>query len=336
MSNTSRKLSSDEVSALMEGLQSGEIDSNSGINNDVEVSDFTFGSDNLELLGDYYALRLINERFARLVRSIFLPMIRIQPKINPFPPEVKTYGEESQLKITTKYKIGEEGNHIDDEVQELLFNGLKQYNPAELTIEEFKPGYDGDKKVGVMQSIKVEPTIADDIKTAAGWAILGSLVVIFLYILLRFSKWQYSLGAIVALFHDVLVVFGIFSLFYKILPFDMEIGQSFIAAILTVLGYSINDTVIVFDRIREFSKTHSSWPFAKIINTGLNSTMGRTINTSLTTLLVLIAIFLFGGDSIKGFMFALIVGIGVGTYSSWFIASPILYDTVKKLNKNKK
>jgi len=251
-------------------------------------------------------------------------------------PEVKTYGEESQLKITTKYKIGEEGNHIDDEVQELLFNGLKQYNPAELTIEEFKPGYDGDKKVGVMQSIKVEPTIADDIKTAAGWAILGSLVVIFLYILLRFSKWQYSLGAIVALFHDVLVVFGIFSLFYKILPFDMEIGQSFIAAILTVLGYSINDTVIVFDRIREFSKTHSSWPFAKIINTGLNSTMGRTINTSLTTLLVLIAIFLFGGDSIKGFMFALIVGIGVGTYSSWFIASPILYDTVKKLNKNKK
>jgi len=251
-------------------------------------------------------------------------------------PVVKTYGEESQLKITTKYKIGEEGNHIDDEVQELLFNGLKQYNPAELTIEEFKPGYDGDKKVGVMQSIKVEPTIADDIKTAAGWAILGSLVVIFLYILLRFSKWQYSLGAIVALFHDVLVVFGIFSLFYKILPFDMEIGQSFIAAILTVLGYSINDTVIVFDRIREFSKTHSSWPFAKIINTGLNSTMGRTINTSLTTLLVLIAIFLFGGDSIKGFMFALIVGIGVGTYSSWFIASPILYDTVKKLDKNKK
>jgi len=251
-------------------------------------------------------------------------------------PEVKTYGEASQLKITTKYKIEEEGNHIDDEVQELLFNGLKQYNPAELTIEEFKPGYDGDKKVGVMSSIKVEPTIADDIKTAAGWAVLGSLVVIFLYILFRFRKWQYSFGAIVALFHDVLVVFGIFSLFYKILPFDMEIGQSFIAAILTVLGYSINDTVIVFDRIREFSKTHSSWPFAKIINTGLNSTMGRTINTSLTTLLVLVAIFLFGGDSIKGFMFALIVGIGVGTYSSWFIASPILYDTVKKLDKNKK
>ncbi|WP_372792611.1 protein translocase subunit SecDF [Lutibacter sp.] len=251
-------------------------------------------------------------------------------------PEVKTYGEESQLKITTKYKIEEESNHIDDEVQNLLFNGLKQYNPEGLTLEEFKPGFEGDKKVGIMSSIKVEPTIADDIKTAAGWAILGSLIVIFLYILLRFKKWQYSLGAIVALFHDVLIVFGVFSLFYKILPFDMEIGQSFIAAILTVLGYSINDTVIVFDRIREFTKTHSSWSFYKVINTGLNSTMGRTINTSLTTLLVLFAIFLFGGDSIKGFMFALIVGIGVGTYSSWFIASPILYDTVKKLEKKKK
>jgi SecD/SecF fusion protein len=252
-------------------------------------------------------------------------------------PEVKTYGEASQLKITTKYKIDEEGNHIDDEVQELLYNGLKPYIPATLTFEEFKPGYDGFKTAGIMQSIKVEPTIADDIKTAAGWAILGSLIVIFLYILLRFRKWQYSFGAIAALFHDVLIVFGVFSLFYKVLPFDMEIGQSFIAAILTVLGYSINDTVIVFDRIREFSKTHSTWPFAKIINTGLNSTMGRTINTSLTTLLVLLAIFLFGGDSIKGFMFALIVGIGVGTYSSWFIASPILYDTVvKKSDKKKK
>lgn len=249
-------------------------------------------------------------------------------------PEVKTYGEASQLKITTKYKIDEEGNQIDDEVQNLLFTGLKQYNPEDLTLEVFKPGYSGDKTVGIMQSIKVEPTIASDIKIAAGWAILGSLIIIFLYILFRFRKWQYSLGAVAALFHDVLIVLGVFSLFYKVLPFDMEIGQSFIAAILTVLGYSINDTVIVFDRIREFSKTHHTWPFAKIINTGLNSTMGRTINTSLTTLLVLFAIFLFGGDSIKGFMFALIIGIGVGTYSSWFIASPVLYDTLTKKEKN--
>ncbi|MBE0423637.1 MAG: protein translocase subunit SecDF [Lutibacter sp.] len=251
-------------------------------------------------------------------------------------PEVKTYGEASQLKITTKYKIDIEDKAIDDEVQELLFTGLKPYNPDGLSLEEFKPGYEGTKTIGILSAMKVEPTIADDIKTAAGWAVLGSLMVIFLYILLRFTKWQYSVGAIVALFHDVIIVFGIFSIFYKILPFDMEIGQSFIAAILTVLGYSINDTVIVYDRIREFSKTHTSWNFYKVINTGLNSTMGRTINTSLTTLLVLVAIFLFGGDSIKGFMFALIVGIAVGTYSSWFIASPVLYDSVKRFDKEKK
>ncbi|MFK5957262.1 MAG: protein translocase subunit SecDF [Lutibacter sp.] len=252
-------------------------------------------------------------------------------------PEVKTYGNASQLKITTKYKIEEEGNHVDDEVQELLYNGLlKKYLPETLTLDEFKPGYEGENKVGVMSSIKVEPTIADDIKTAAGWAILGSLLVVFLYILLRFRKWQYSLGAVVAVFHDVLIVLALFSLLYKILPFDMEIGQSFIAAILTVVGYSLNDTVVIFDRIREFTGIHTSWKFNNVVDKALSSTLGRTINTSLTTLVVLFAIFLFGGDSIKGFMFALIIGVVVGTYSSLFIASPLMYDTVKKLEKKKK
>jgi len=250
-------------------------------------------------------------------------------------PEVKTYGESSQLKITTKYKIEEEGNHIDDEVQNLLFTNLKPYLPEALTMDQFKPGYDGDKTAGIMASIKVEPTIASDIKIAAGWSILGSLLVVFLYILLRFRKWQYSLGAVAAVFHDVLIVLSIFSIFHKILPFDMEIGQSFIAAILTVVGYSLNDTVVIFDRIREFAGLHRSWKFYKIVNTALSSTLGRTINTSLTTLVVLMAIFLFGGDSIKGFMFALIVGVIVGTYSSLFIASPIMYDTSKKLDKKK-
>ncbi len=251
-------------------------------------------------------------------------------------PEVKTYGESSQLKVTTKYKIDQSGNHIDDEVQELLFKGLQNYIPKNTTLEEFKPGYGGNKTVGILSSIKVEPTIADDIKTAAGWAILGSLLVIFLYILFRFKKWQYSFGAVAALFHDVTIVIGVFSLGYHYLPFDMEIGQSFIAAILTVLGYSINDTVIIFDRIREFTGTHSTWKFNNLIDKALSSTLGRTINTSLTTLVVLLAIFLFGGDSIKGFMFALIVGIIVGTYSSLYIASPIMYDTVKRLEKKKK
>ncbi|SDX38522.1 protein translocase subunit secF /protein translocase subunit secD [Lutibacter oricola] len=251
-------------------------------------------------------------------------------------PEVKSYGNSSQLKITTKYKIDQEGNHIDDEVQGLLFSGLKSYLPEGLSMEEFKPGFDGDKKAGIMSSIKVEPTIADDIKTAAGWAIIGSLLVVFLYILFRFRKWQYSLGAVAAVFHDVLIVLAIFSLFWKVLPFDMEIGQSFIAAILTVVGYSLNDTVVIFDRIREFNGIHSSWKFNKIVDVALSSTLGRTINTSLTTLVVLFAIFLFGGDSIKGFMFALIVGVVVGTYSSLFIASPIMYDATKKLTKDKK
>lgn len=250
-------------------------------------------------------------------------------------PEVKTYGERSQLKITTKYKIEEEGNDIDNEVQDLLYTSLKPYLPEGITMDQFKPGYDGVKTAGIMASIKVEPTIASDIKIAAGWSIFGSLLVVFLYILLRFRKWQYSLGAVVAVFHDVLIVLAIFSIFHNLLPFDMEIGQSFIAAILTVVGYSLNDTVVIFDRIREFTGTHSTWKFSKIVNTALSSTLGRTINTSLTTLVVLMAIFLFGGDSIKGFMFALIVGVVVGTYSSLFIASPIMYDTTKKLEKKK-
>jgi len=202
-------------------------------------------------------------------------------------------------------------------------------------LDQFKVDYDGDRTAGIESKIKVEPTIADDIKTAAGWAIIGSLLIVFLYILFRFRKWQYSAGAVAAVFHDVLIVLAIFSLFYKILPFDMEIGQSFIAAILTVVGYSLNDTVVIFDRIREFSGIHTTWKFSRIVDFALSSTLGRTINTSMTTLVVLMAIFLFGGDSIKGFMFALIVGVVVGTYSSLFIASPIMYDTINKLDKKK-
>ncbi len=250
-------------------------------------------------------------------------------------PEVKAYGESSQLKITTKFKIEEEGNEVDDQVRDLLFTGLKTYLPEGMTLDQFKVDYDGDRTAGVESKIKVEPTIADDIKTAAGWAIIGSLLVVFLYILFRFRKWQYSAGAVAAVFHDVLIVLAIFSLFYKILPFDMEIGQSFIAAILTVVGYSLNDTVVIFDRIREFSGIHTTWKFSKIVDFSLSSTLGRTINTSMTTLVVLMAIFLFGGDSIKGFMFALIIGVMVGTYSSLFIASPIMYDTINKLDKKK-
>ena len=248
-------------------------------------------------------------------------------------PEVKTFGSPNQLKITTKYKIDDNGINVDDEIQNILYNGVKGFMPEGITYDEFK-GAENDLNIGIMQSIKVGPTIADDIKQSALWAIVGSLIVVFLYILLRFRKWQYSLGAVVAVFHDVLIVLSIFSLLYKILPFDMEIGQSFIAAILTVVGYSLNDTVVIFDRIREFDNKHPMWKYSRTVNTALSSTLGRTVNTSLTTLIVLLAIFIFGGDSIKGFMFALIIGVIVGTYSSLFIASPIMFDTTKKLDKD--
>ncbi|MGB5818560.1 MAG: protein translocase subunit SecF, partial [Saonia sp.] len=173
------------------------------------------------------------------------------------------------------------------------------------------------------------PTIADDIKNNAFLAIIGSLAVVFLYILLRFRKWQFSLGAVAAVFHDVLIVLGIFSITGKIMPFNMEIDQAFIAAILTVIGYSLNDTVVVFDRIREIVGERG-WKSGNNVNLALNSTLSRTLNTSLTTLVVLLAIFTFGGESLRGFMFAMIVGIIVGTYSSLFIATPVMFDTLKK------
>ncbi len=241
-------------------------------------------------------------------------------------PEVKTYGIDNQLKITTVFKIDEDGEKVDDDVQTALYNGLKSYL-GDTTYEDFKPGFEKDSNA-IMSYIKVEPTIADDIKNAALLAVIGSLIVVFLYILLRFRKMSYSIGAVVAVFHDVLIVLGVFSIFYKIMPFDMEIGQSFIAAILTVVGYSLNDTVVIFDRIREFTEEANSVT-AKLVNKALNSTLGRTINTSLTTLLVMLAIFFFGGDSIRGFMFALIVGVLVGTYSSLFVATPIMFDSTK-------
>ncbi len=251
-------------------------------------------------------------------------------------PEVKTFGNTNQLKITTKYNVDENGLEADDEVQQKLFDGVKAFLPDGMTLKQFKPGGETAHKIGIMQAVKVGPTIADDIKKDAFWAILGSLIVVFLYILLRFRKWQFSLGAVVAVFHDVLVVLGTFSLLYKYLPFDLEIDQAFIAAILTVVGYSLNDTVVIFDRIREFANLHHSWNQETRINKALSSTLSRTINTSLTTLLVLLAIFIDGGETIRGFMFALIVGVIVGTYSSLFIASPIMYLTSKKADKNTK
>ena len=243
--------------------------------------------------------------------------------------EAKTYGSDNQLKITTNYKVDVEGSEIDIEIEEKMFESLKKYLPVNILYDDFVNGSD-DKTVGIMSSTKVGPTIADDIKKNSFLAIFGSLIVVFLYILLRFRDWQYSLGAVAAVFHDVLIVLGVFSIAYTWMPFNMEINQAFIAAILTVIGYSLNDTVVVFDRIREFRFINKTWEFKKIVDGALNSTLSRTLNTSFTTLVVLLAIFLFGGESIKGFMFALIIGVVVGTYSSVFIATPVMYETLKK------
>ena len=281
---------------------------------------------------DFVGGRSYVVRFDQVVNST--EVAESLKKVFESSPEVKTYGSSNQLKITTKYKIDEEGQQVDEQVQTALFEGVKAFLPEGTTLDDFNGGFDG-QKIGVFNAIKVEPTIADDIKSAAQWAIIGSLLIVFLYILMRFKKWQYSLGAVIAVFHDVLIVLSIFSIAYKVMPFDMEIGQSFIAAILTVVGYSLNDTVVIFDRIREFTKLHEKWKYSDVVNSALSSTLGRTINTSLTTLIVLLAIFIFGGDSIRGFMFALIVGVLVGTYSSLFIASPIMYDTSEKLKEIK-
>ncbi|MDO6818970.1 protein translocase subunit SecDF [Zobellia sp. 1_MG-2023] len=245
---------------------------------------------------------------------------------------VKTFGDANQIKITTPYKVDVEGIEVDNEIQNKLYTSLQKYLPDGISEENFKAGGSGDKSIGILQSVKVGPTIADDIKNNAFLAILGSLAVVFLYILFRFRKWQFSLGAVVAVFHDVMIVLGIFSLFGTIMPFNMEIDQAFIAAILTVIGYSLNDTVVVFDRIREIIGERG-WRGGENINLALNSTLSRTLNTSLTTFVVLLAIFIFGGESLRGFMFAMIVGVVVGTYSSLFIATPVMFDTLNKSSR---
>ncbi|WP_298339110.1 protein translocase subunit SecDF [uncultured Algibacter sp.] len=282
---------------------------------------------------DFVGGRTYQVRFAQDISASEITNLLSQPDVFGSA-DAKTFGDANQLKITTKYKVNESGAAVDEEIRKSLYEALVPHLEG-ISYEQFIDLNDENKQVGLLESYKVTPTIADDIKQASFWAILGSLIVVFLYILIRFKKWQYSLGAVAAVFHDVLIVLGVFSLTYKFMPFNMEINQAFIAAILTVIGYSLNDTVVVFDRIREFFNEHTSWKFDKVVNASLSSTLSRTLNTSLTTLVVLLAIFIFGGDSIRGFMFALIIGVIVGTYSSLFIATPIMYDTVNKLEGKK-
>ena len=221
--------------------------------------------------------------------------------------EVKTFGAANQVRISTKYKYNDESTQTDNEIQEILYKDLQPVMGEQISYQEFMSG----EGLGVMKSDKTGPSIAEDIKSSAVWAIIGSLIIIFGYILARFRKWQFSMGAVAALTHDVIITLGAFSLLYSVMPFSLEIDQQFIAAILTVIGYSLNDTVIIFDRIRE-EIGKSGWS-AQTLNHAISTTLSRTLNTSLTTLLTLLAIFIFGGETLRGFMFAMIIGVVVGT-----------------------
>ncbi|MBL7771210.1 MAG: protein translocase subunit SecDF [Flavipsychrobacter sp.] len=234
-------------------------------------------------------------------------------------PIIKTYGGSNQLDITTDYLIEQGGPEVDEQVQAKLFEGLKNYLPANTTAEVFDTKYKQGSK-------KVVPTISDDLKQGAKWATFWSLLGIFLYILIRFRDWRYSFGTIVALIHDALVTLIVFSFFKDIVPFSLEIDQHFIAAILTVIGFSTNDTVIVFDRIRENSHLMKNATRAQIINKSINDTLSRTIMTSVTVFLTILILFLVGGEVTKGFAFAMLIGVITGVYSSIFVAAPILVD----------
>ncbi len=243
-------------------------------------------------------------------------------------PEVKTFGADNTVRIVTKYKIDDNSQNVDNEVEEALYDGLKKggFIAQNVAYNDFIQNYR-------QSSQKVGPTISDDIKKDAVIAVTFALIIIFLYIMIRFSNWKYGLGGVLSLAHDTIITLGFFSVFHGILPFSLEIDQSFIAAILTVIGYSINDTVIVYDRIREHLKIYPKRNLKDNMDHAMNSTLRRTMNTSMTTLVVLLVIFIFGGANIRGFIFALLVGIGVGTYSSIFVAAPIVYETQMKFKK---
>ncbi|WP_185865952.1 protein translocase subunit SecD [Blattabacterium cuenoti] len=268
--------------------------------------------------------RKINpEKISEILSKTFIE------KEKPSFPNVFTFGNEKQLKIVTKYKIWEDNNKVDEEILQKMFISLKNYFPVHFDFKDFK-NIEKNKSLGILSSEKVEPLIAKDMRYKSFISIILSLIGIFLYILIRFKKWQFGLGAVVSLIHDSVIVLGIFSFFYRKFSI-LEINQSFIASLLTIIGYSINDTVIVYDQIRKISKITMFSTMKQIINTGISSSLTRTINTSFITLLVIFIIFLFGGTTLRSFMLSLFIGVSIGTYSSIFIAPSIVYDFCKKI-----
>ncbi len=252
----------------------------------------------------------------------------IDPQFEEDTPSVITIGTSDQVRISTNYKIEDASEGIDDEIITKLYEGLKPLLKEGTSRDQFFSNY-------VMSSQKVGPSIADDIKTAAYWAVIFSIIAIGLYILLRFRDVSYSVSTIVSLIQDAAFILGMYAIFWGILPFSMEVDQTFIGAVLTALGYSVNDKVVIFDRVREFTKLYPKRDRLSVFNESLNSTLDRTFNTSMSTLLVLIIIFIFAGDTIRSFSFAMILGVVMGTLSSLFVAAPMAYDMQTRKKKSK-
>ncbi len=246
--------------------------------------------------------------------------------------EVKQFGGASQMKITTTYKVSEESTEVDAEVESMLYEAVKGFFAEEMTLDEFKSTLDNPN--GIISSDKVGPTIANDMKRDAIIAVIIALFVIFAYIAIRFKGWTWGVGGVVSLAHTAIIIIGFFSLFSGILPFNLDVDQTFIAAILTIIGYAINDNVVIFDRIREYKSLHPNTDFRTNVNTAVNATLTRTLNTSVTTLLPMLAIAIWGGESIRGLSVALCLGIIIGTYASIMIGTPVMYDaTMAKAKK---
>ena len=239
-------------------------------------------------------------------------------------PEVKTYGPNNQLKITTKYKIAEDGDAVKNEIVEKLYAGTSKYYKNAISLDGFKSTE--TNPLGIIQADQVGGTIAHDNLMHSIWAVIGGLLVMFVYIGLRFRSWRFGVGSVTALAHDTILVIGIFSLLYGLLPFNLEVDQYFISAVLTVIGYSINATVVIFDRVREYRKLYPKRDLRTHMNDAINSTLARTVNTSGTTFVTLLMMFIFGGEVIRGFIFALLVGVLVGVFSSLCIACAVVYE----------
>ena len=247
---------------------------------------------------------------------------------------VITIGNANQVRVSTNYLINDNSENVDATIEALLYEGCKPFLAEGVTLDEFK-STELNPEIGIMQSQKVGPAVADDITQSAVWAVLAALVAIFLYVLVRFRNFAFSVGALVGLAHNAIIVLGAYAILWKVMPFSMEIDQAFIAAILTVIGYSINDTVVVFDRVREYKGLYPKRELNLNINNALNDTLSRTFSTSMSTFVVLLAIFCFGGETIRGFVFALLIGVVVGTYSSLCVATPLAYDIQEAIAKRK-